>query len=415
MPVLAGRLVDVPFRADHYGSIRLTTASWIDWRRGISFRRKILRTENQSQYKDFFRRWYANSGYANCEIIENNFNYGKSSNGQVECNWNKTSWDFFAQSQKWSFEILKKNCSKCSSGHVESSFENTSQKFQCIFFSDGLPILWYFSQSSNFSLQFIDVPPDFFDAVVFRNRVFRLFINLNEKNQFSMQGALFSVFQWHFLHKLFSIWAFSSITSSGARVLNIFQKSEDAEKNYRTSLYNNYDKNIQKPNPRSNSWSGFESLDNPFFHKKSYSCIQSSYFWKARKTMLIHQNSRFWRLTSYFFQKLFFSLPDKNNSLFWKNFLEILSVHQKADETPKSILKNYKYRKLNFFLVFGFSFFRHCGSSGTKKNKTTSKMFLLVHLVLWHPRDKKSTGFDFAGCWNSFFSKTRVLNTFFRV
>ena len=51
------------------------------------------------------------------------------------------------------------------SGYVECRFENTNRK---IF--TRLPILCHFSLSSNFSLQFIDVLPDFSGVVVIRNR-----------------------------------------------------------------------------------------------------------------------------------------------------------------------------------------------------------------------------------------------------
>ena len=53
---------------------------------------------------------------------------------------------------------------------VECSFYNTSQKFSLGFFSARLPILCYFSHSSNFSLQFIKIPSAFFCVVVIRNR-----------------------------------------------------------------------------------------------------------------------------------------------------------------------------------------------------------------------------------------------------
>ena len=60
--------------------------------------------------------------------------------------------------------------SKCSPGHVECSFDKTNRKFFAHFFSVRLIISCYFSHSSNWSLQFIDVPPDFFSVVAIQNR-----------------------------------------------------------------------------------------------------------------------------------------------------------------------------------------------------------------------------------------------------
>ena len=59
--------------------------------------------------------------------------------------------------------------SKCSSGHVECSFVEPAEKVLISFFSARLPIRCYFSHSSNFLLQFLEISPDFFSGVATRS------------------------------------------------------------------------------------------------------------------------------------------------------------------------------------------------------------------------------------------------------
>ena len=63
-------------------------------------------------------------------------------------------------------KFQKYSLSKCSSGHEESGFNNTKNLFLSFLHSFQLSS---FSYSNNFSIYFIDVPPDFFSVKILPN------------------------------------------------------------------------------------------------------------------------------------------------------------------------------------------------------------------------------------------------------
>ena len=145
---------------------------------------------------------------------------------------------------------FKKTSIKCSSGHVECNYENTSRKILPTFSQLVGASMCYFSNSINYLIQFIDIQPDF-SAVVFRitrcsvnngqgsnlttawivENVFRVSINIYEIMFFFQRREFHFRLSENFLRKShFEIEFFRSLASNLVLLSNFFLRIRNCQK-----------------------------------------------------------------------------------------------------------------------------------------------------------------------------------------